>query len=94
MSIIAAIEKAGEALEHGLAPILVAWEPELLAESKKLLELIFTSPDPKNAIELAKRTLITDAANAAADEALRLMLPRSSPPAGSEPLPSSTPLKT
>lgn len=89
MSIIAAIEKAGEALE----PILVAWEPALLAETKKLLELIFTSSDPKNAVELAKRVLITDAANAAADEALRLMLPQS-PPAGSEPLPSSTPLKT
>jgi hypothetical protein len=69
-------------------------EPEIADEAVKLLELIFSGPDPRANLEKAKRALITDAANAAADAALDLLLNASSPPAGSELPPSSTPLKT
>jgi hypothetical protein len=50
-------------------------EPALENEAEKLLHLIFSSPDPRAALEQARRVLITDAANAAADLALRKILP-------------------
>lgn len=46
---------------------------ELLAEFLKLLRIIVESPDPPAAIERAKRAAMVDAANAAADDALRRM---------------------
>jgi len=57
-------------------------EPALEHEAVKLLELIFRSPDPRGAIEQAARVLLTDAANAAADEALSKLLPPDPKPAG------------
>lgn len=69
-------------------------EPALEHEAAKLLEIIFSGPDPKASIAKARQVLVTDAANAAADAVLDQLLPADSPPAGSEPLPSSASPKT
>lgn len=58
----------------------IAVEPALAAEAVKLLRLIFESDDPRSKLAEAQRVLITDAANAAADEALRALLPNAEPP--------------
>lgn len=73
MPLIEAIEAAAVALEPVLEPILVDG-------AKKLLTLILTSDDPKDALDRATRVLITEAANAAADEALSKLLPSAPKP--------------
>jgi hypothetical protein len=50
-------------------------EPALEHEAAKLLDIIFASPNPRASLEQARRVLITDAANAAADLALKKILP-------------------
>lgn len=66
-------------------------EPTLQHAALELLEIIFSSDDPRGKIEHAKRVLTTEASFAAADATLAALLPpEPSPPAGSEPPPSST----
>lgn len=74
MSVATTLRDVAEAIEQGAIELL----PGIEAEAVKLLALVFTSPDPKRAARAAMSALAVDAANEAADEALRKLLP--SPP--------------